>query len=128
LTPGPQLFIDALVGADAPKEAATRPDAPTRRWQMLGKQDLEFVDCPECGFPAFVQHRFWVHSTHGDVTHLVTLCAQLHRLCMEEQPAPAHPEQPGVPLPTSTADVDCFVAPPSTHDESGAHDNGTGTS
>lgn len=94
---------------------------------MLGEHDLEFVDCPECGFPAFVQHRFRVHSTHGDVSHLVTLCARLHRLCMEEQPVPPPPERPGVPVPVSPADADCCLAPPSTHDESGAHDPGAGT-
>lgn len=97
---------------------------------MLGEQDLEFVDCPECGFPAFVQHRFWVHSTHGDVSHLVTLCARLHRLCMEELPVLAPPEEAplpegaGLPAAVSPADADCFSVP-ATHEEPGARDAGT---
>jgi hypothetical protein len=78
---------------------------------MLGERELEFVDCPECGFPALVEHRFAVRSTDGPVPHLVTMCVQLHRLCTPDplavadlrilpvEPAPADgaPAAPGTP-------------------------------
>ncbi|HLI56809.1 MAG TPA: hypothetical protein VKY26_07205 [Actinomycetota bacterium] len=51
---------------------------------MLGDEQLDFVDCPECGFPALIEHRFSVGSTEGPVAHAVTVCVQLHRLCTPE--------------------------------------------
>jgi hypothetical protein len=58
---------------------------------MLGERSIELVDCPECGFPAFVEHRFAVRSTEGPVPHAVTMCVQLHRLCTPEPQAVAEP-------------------------------------
>ncbi len=58
---------------------------------MLGDEQLEFVDCPECGFPAMVEHRFSVASTEGPVTHAVTFCVQLHRLRTAEAVAVREP-------------------------------------
>lgn len=54
---------------------------------MLGERDLTLVDCPECGFPALVEHRFAVRSTDGPVSHAVTMCVQLHRLSTPEPQA-----------------------------------------
>ena len=45
---------------------------------------VEWLDCPECGLPAFVVDRFAVRSTDGPVPHAVTMCARLHRLCATE--------------------------------------------
>lgn len=59
--------------------------------QVLGDGQLEFVDCPECGFPAMVEHRFSVASTEGPVTHVVTFCVQLHRLRTAEPVAVPEP-------------------------------------
>lgn len=59
---------------------------------MLGERSIELVDCPECAFPAFVEHRFAVRSTEGPVPHLVTMCVQLHRLCTPETGNLAIPE------------------------------------
>jgi hypothetical protein len=53
---------------------------------MLADDELQFTDCPECGFPALVEHRFAVRSTEGPVSHAVTLCLKLHRLCTAEEP------------------------------------------
>ena len=64
--------------------------------QVSGDGQREFVDCPECGFPAMVEHRFSVASTEGPVTHAVTLCVQLHRLRTAEEVAVPEPRvQPG---------------------------------
>ena len=62
---------------------------------MISDGEVEFVDCPECGLPAYVEHRFAVRSTEGPVPHAVTLCPQLHRLCTPT-PTPAV-GPPGVP-------------------------------
>lgn len=48
---------------------------------MIANGEVEFVDCPECGLPAYVEHRFSVRSTEGPIAHAVTLCPRLHRLC-----------------------------------------------
>jgi hypothetical protein len=45
---------------------------------------VEWLDCPECGLPAFVADRFAVRSTDGPVPHAVIVCARLHRLCATE--------------------------------------------
>ena len=48
---------------------------------MIADGEVELVDCPECGLPAYVEHRFSVRSTEGPIAHAVTLCPRLHRLC-----------------------------------------------
>ena len=45
---------------------------------------VEWLDCPECGLPAYVVDRFAVRSTDGPVPHAVIVCARLHRLCATE--------------------------------------------
>lgn len=83
---------------------------------MLGEHEVVLVDCPECGLPAYVEHRFSVRSTEGAVPHAVTLCAQLHRLCMPEHPLPgAQAALPTGPL----------VVAPSVEEEPSARDAGT---
>jgi hypothetical protein len=41
---------------------------------------VEWLDCPECGLPAFVVDRFAMRSTDGPVVHAVTICPRLHCL------------------------------------------------
>jgi hypothetical protein len=59
---------------------------------------VEWLECPECGLPAFVVERFEVRSTDGPVPHVATVCARLHRLCAPESDLGAvadHPPAPG---------------------------------
>ena len=46
---------------------------------------LDWVDCPECGLPAYVLERFVRPSTDGPLRHAVTVCARLHHLCTTEE-------------------------------------------
>ena len=48
---------------------------------------LDWVDCPECGLPAYVVDRFVRPSTDGPLPHAVTVCARMHHLCMTEETA-----------------------------------------
>jgi len=59
---------------------------------------VEWLDCPECGLPAFVVHRFALRSTDGPIPHAVTVCPRMHHLSAIEdgaaRPAPADPTPP----------------------------------
>ena len=45
----------------------------------------DWVDCPECGLPAYVLDRFVRPSTDGPLPHAVTVCARMHRLCTTDE-------------------------------------------
>ena len=47
---------------------------------------IDWVDCPECGLPAYVLDRFVRPSTDGPLPHVITVCARMHRLCTTEEP------------------------------------------
>ena len=47
----------------------------------------EWVECPECGLPAYVLDRFVRPSTDGPLPHAVTVCARMHHLCTTEETA-----------------------------------------
>lgn len=66
---------------------------------MIADGEVELVDCPGCGLPAYVEHRFTVRSTEGPIAHAVTLCPRLHRLCT---PAPG-PDVPAAGSPAAVA-------------------------
>ena len=36
------------------------------------------IPCPQCGAPAQITERFWLHSTDGPVEHLNTGCVNNH--------------------------------------------------
>ena len=63
---------------------------------------MDWVDCPECGLPAYVVDRFIRPSTDGPLPHLITVCPRLHHLStpedsltpLQETPDPAEQEQP----------------------------------
>ena len=46
-----------------------------------------WLDCPECGLPAYILDRFVRPSTDGPLPHAVTVCARMHRLCTTEETA-----------------------------------------
>ena len=78
---------------------------------MQAEDPVDWVDCPQCGLPAYVVDRFVRPSTDGPLPHAVTVCPQLHHLCTtdertsgavtdEEAPAaeaPAKAEDPAEP-------------------------------
>jgi len=47
---------------------------------------IDWLDCPECGLPAYVLDRFVRPSTDGPLPHAITVCARMHRLCTTEEP------------------------------------------
>jgi hypothetical protein len=36
------------------------------------------IPCPQCGAPARITERFWLHSTDGPIEHLKTGCVSKH--------------------------------------------------
>jgi hypothetical protein len=77
----------AEAGTEVPTPGHTVPDATASRRSDVEVEDgsgLDWVDCPECGLPAYVVDRFVRPSTDGPLPHAVTVCARMHHLCMTE--------------------------------------------
>lgn len=74
-------------------ESEHPPDGLPGLERLDRPDDFDWVDCPECGLPAYVVDRFVRPSTDGPLPHAATVCARLHRLCTTDEstglPAPA---------------------------------------
>ncbi len=83
------LWADAGVESPAPRDAIPETAAPRRSdlESEINGNAIDWVDCPECGLPAYVLDRFVRPSTDGPLPHAITVCARMHRLCTTEDPA-----------------------------------------
>jgi len=74
-------------GDTVPEAAAPRRSDLESDWESDGSgKTHDWVDCPECGLPAYVLDRFVRPSTDGPLPHAITVCARMHRLCTTEEP------------------------------------------
>jgi hypothetical protein len=53
------------------------------------------IPCPQCGAPAEITERFWLHSTDGPIEHLKTGCVSKHWLTPRAETV--QPEQVATP-------------------------------
>jgi hypothetical protein len=70
---------------------AVSTTAVLRRPNLETEPPVDWVDCPECGLPAFVMDRFVIRSTDGPLPHAITVCARMHHLCSPD-------DSPGDPV------------------------------
>ena len=79
----------AGMASPAPGDAVPET-AASGRWDLESEgygNPPDWVECPECGLPAYVLDRFVRPSTDGPLPHAVTVCARLHHLCTTEEAA-----------------------------------------
>src|SRR5260370_32492701 len=88
---GFSLSLGAVPGGEAPAPGDAIPETAAPRRSDLESEingnAIDWVDCPECGLPAYVLDRFVRPSTDGPLPHAITVRARMHRLCTTEDPA-----------------------------------------